>query len=125
MKSNNLTTFIIVAGILILIVFSVVATYNLMPNNVESDPYYSKIEADMEAKIEILWIKDGNLHINTSGTVDEYCVKTTKTRPSDEAFCWKQFERNYASIPVFSSKTYYVWIKDIQGNISNYSVINS
>ena len=75
-----------------------------------------------------LWavnIENGKLIITTSGDPIEYCVKSTRTAPTDNALCWKKVENNTASVSVFKYKKYYVWIKDEVGNISNYLTINS
>ena len=39
MKENNELTFILTAGILVLVVFTAVIIYNLMPQNAESNSY--------------------------------------------------------------------------------------
>jgi len=124
MKNNNMMTFIIVAGVIILSVFTVVVTINFLPDN-ESNSYYVKTRDEMSAKIESVNIVDNKLIINTSGSPIEYCVKTTKSIPNDNSICWKKINDNYASISVFPYRTYYVWIKDDTGNISNYININS
>ncbi len=123
-KSNNATTFIILGGVLILTVFAIVIAINLLPKN-ESDSYYVKVDEEMEAKIESLKIEDGKLTITTSGEVAEYCVKSTRSKPKMNAICWKKMTDNSATMSIFLYKKYYVWIKDIDGNISNYLTINS
>ena len=125
MKNNNSTTFIIVSGIFVLCVFAFVVAYNILPNNKESNSYYVKVGDDMSAKIETVEIHDGKLYITTSGDPIEYCVKSTRTAPTDNALCWKKVENNTASVSVFKYKKYYVWIKDEVGNISNYLTVNS
>ncbi len=52
-------------------------------------------------------------------------MKSTRTVPDAKALCWKNLENNKASISVFEQKKYYVWIKDENGNISNYVTVNS
>ena len=59
-KNNNMTTFIIVSGILVLCVFAVVLAVNILPNN-ESNSYYVKVEDNMGAKIEELYINYNNI----------------------------------------------------------------
>ena len=124
MKNNSKTTFIIVAGIIVLVVFTTVLSINLLPNY-ESNSYFVKVGDEMSAKIEAVNIENGKLIITTSGDPIEYCVKSTRTTPTDNALCWKKVENNTASVSVFKYKKYYVWIKDEVGNISNYLIINS
>lgn len=125
MKKNNSTTFIVFAGIFVLCVFAFVATYNLLPNNKESNSYYVKVGDEMGAKIEALDITDGTLNITTSGDAIEYCVKSTKSTPESSNLCWKKIENNTASISIYRIKKYYVWIKDTNGNISSPMSINT
>lgn len=124
MKNNSKTTFIIVAGIIVLVVFAIVLSINLLPNY-ESNSYFVKVGDEMSAKIEAVNIENGKLIITTSGDPIKYCVKSTRTAPTDNALCWNKVKNNTASISVFKSKKYYVWIKDEVGNISNYLTVNS
>ena len=124
MKNNSKTTFIIVAGIIVLVVFTTVLSINLLPNY-ESNSYFVKVGDEMSAKIEAVNIENGKLIITTSGDPIEYCVKSTRTTPTDNALCWKKVENNTASVSVFKYKKYYVWIKDKINNISNYLTVNS
>lgn len=123
-KNNNMTTFIIVSGILVLCVFVVVLAVNLLPNH-ESNSYYVKVEDNMGAKIEELYINNNKLIITTSGDAKEYCVKSTKSTPETNNICWKQIENNTASISIYKYKKYYVWIKDNSNNISTPMSINT
>ena len=125
MEKSNGTTFIVVVGILILCVFIGVITFNLMPNNEKSSSYYVKVNDNINAKIENIYVEDNELTIITSGDAVEYCVKTTKSNPSDNAICWKKIEGNITSTSVYKYKKYYVWIKDNEGNISSPISINS
>ncbi len=124
MKNNTMTSFIIISGIIVLGIFIVVAVINVMPNY-ESDSYYVKVENDMDAKIEDFLIQDGKLTITTSGDAKEYCVKSTRTRPTSNSLCWNDIKDNVATISIFEHKKYYIWIKDEEGNISNYLSVNS
>lgn len=123
-NENKSSTFIIVAGIIILIVFAFVVAINLLPNY-ESNSYYVKVNSEMSAKIESISIEDGKLLIKTSGDPIEYCVKSTRTAPSVDSLCWNKVEDNKASISIYEYKKYYIWIKDKDGNISNYVSVNS
>lgn len=124
MKNNSKTTFIIVAGVIVLVFFATALSINLLPNY-ESNSYFVKVGDEMSAKIESVNIEKGKLILTTSGDPIEYCVKSTRTTPTDNALCWKKVENNTASISVFKNKKYYVWIKDDKGNISNYLTVNS
>lgn len=125
MKSNNSTSFIVLAGILVLCVFTVVAVINLLPRNNQSNSYYVKVGEEMSAKVEALDIEDNKLNITTSGDALEYCVKSTKSTPEGNHICWKKIENNTASISVYHNKKYYVWIKDTNENISSPLSINT
>ena len=79
----------------------------------------------MSAKVEALDIENNRLKITTSGDVAFYCVKSTKSTPDNNNICWKKIENNTASISIYHHKKYYVWIKDINGNISSPMSINT
>lgn len=123
-KNNNMTSFIIVAGVIVLVVFATVLAINLLPNY-ESNSYYVKVGDEMSAKIEALDIDNNKLNITTSGDAIEYCVKSTRTTPESNNICWKKIENNTASISIYKYKKYYVWIKDTSGNISSPMSINT
>ena len=123
MKNNNITTFIIVAGSIVLSVFTLVLIVNIVPN-LESNSYYVKVEDEMSAKIESLYFKGNKLNIETSGDTLEYCVKSTKSTPDVNSICFKKIKNNRAVVSVYNFKKYYVWIKDSSGNISNPMSIN-
>lgn len=123
-KNNNMTSFIIVTGIMVVVVFTAILGVNLLPNY-ESNSYYVKVGDEMSAKIEALDIKNNKLNITTSGDAIGYCVKSTRSTPESNNICWKKIENNTASISVYKYKKYYVWIKDTNGNISNPISINT
>ena len=122
-KNNNMTSFIIATGIIVLLVFTVVLGINILPNY-ESNSYYVKVGDEMSAKIEALDIKDNKLNITTSGDAIYYCVKSTRSTPESNNICWKKIENNTASISVYKYKKYYVWIKDTNNIISSPMSIN-
>ena len=124
MKENKGTTFIIIGGMIVLGLFVLVAVINLLPNY-ESNSYYVRVGDTMSAKIESVNIKNGTLILHTSGDPIEYCVKATRTSPSVNAVCWNKVENNSASISVFKNRKYYIWIKDEQGNISDFLSVNA
>lgn len=118
MKNNRQTSFIILVSILVLSVFTVVTVYNLMPKNRESNSYYVKVGEEMSAKIEDFSIEHDKLTITTSGDAKEYCIKTTRSVPKNSSICWKKIENDTATISIYPYKKYYVWIKDMNGNMS-------
>ena len=123
-KNNNITSFIIITGIIVLVIFTGVLTINLLPNY-ESNSYYVKVGEEMSAKIDSLDIKNNKLYITTLGDSKEYCVKSTRTTPDSNNLCWKEINNNTASISIYKNKKYYVWIKDTNGNISSPMSINT
>ena len=125
MKNNNSTSFIVFAGLFVLCVFTAVSAINILSRNKQSNSYYVKVGDEMSAKIDALDIENGRLNIKTSGDTTLYCVKSTKSTPDDSNICWKKIENNTATISVYYNKKYYVWIKDINGNISNPMSINT
>lgn len=125
MKNNNSTSFIVFAGVIVLCVFTVVATINLLPRNNESNSYYVKVGDEMSAKIEALDIENNKLIITTSGDATEYCVKSTKSTPDNNNICWKKIANNTASISIYQYKKYYIWIKDTNNKVSSPMSINT
>ena len=123
MKSNNMTTFIVVSGIIILVVFSAVLGVNLTPGY-ESNSYYAKPQ-EMNAKIDNISFKNDKLYITTSGNTKEICVKTTVSTPDINNICWNNVSNNEISISVYKNKMYYIWIKDKDNNISTPTSINT
>lgn len=124
MKENNELTFIITAGVLVLVVFTSVLVYNLIPKNAESNSYYVKVNEEMSAKIESLEINNSKLNIVTSGDAIKYCAKSTRSTPSEKSICWKDILDNKASISIYEYKRYYIWIMDTKGQISSPMSLN-
>lgn len=124
MKSEKATSTIIFLGIIIVAIFTGVVTYNLLPKNEESNFHYAKTTQDMNAKIDMVKIDHHHLEFITSGDAIQYCVKTTRSTPTLNSLCWKNVENNHGDIAVFEYKTYYIWIKDKDGNISIPQSIN-
>lgn len=124
MKKNNTISFIIVASVAILIVFTGVIYVNLLPNK-ESDSYYVKIHEELTNKIKSFDITNNILSIKTIGDNLEYCVKTTKTTPKENNVCWVKIEDGEGHMNILAHRTYYIFIKDEGGNISSYLTVNS
>ena len=119
MKGNKQTSFIMVAGISVLGVFTFVVAYNMLPANRQSNSYYVKVGETMSAKVEALNITGDTLTITTLGDASEFCVKSTRTTPEYNSICWKKISNNEANIKIYEYKQYYIWIKDVSGNISS------
>ena len=125
MKHNNNSSFIIIAGVFILTIFTSVALYNTISNNKESNSHYVKVDNDMTAKIEKIEVLETKITITTSGNAKEYCIKSTKTTPEKDSICWKSIKDNTGISSIYPNRKYYIWIKDDKGNISNYLTVNS
>lgn len=125
MKNNNQTSFIITSSILVLVVFCAVSAYNIIPSNTKSDSYYVKVNEDMDAKIEGLYVDNNILSIKTSGNTIKFCVKSTKSTPRKSSICWKDMQNDEAKITVYHNKKYYIWIMDENEKISNPLSINT
>ena len=122
-SKSNITSFIIVAGIIVLVVFSGVLALNLLPNY-ESNSYYAKTEVT-SASIESLEYKDSILTIKTKGNAKSFCVKSTRSTPEDNNLCWKPLDNNVGTTTIYNNKKYYVWIKDTNNNISSPTKLNT
>lgn len=119
MKGSKQTSFIIIAGVVVLGVFAFVIAYNLLPGNKQSNSYYVKVGETMSAKIDSLNIEGNILTLTTLGDAKEFCVKSTRTTPDVNNICWKSIEANTATIKIYNYKQYYIWIKDASDNISS------
>lgn len=121
-KKNNDVLVPAVLGTLILIIFVFIIV-----KNIPSDELNNSYNADISvgSKIQSLIVEDNKLKITTSGNVNYYCVKTTKTSPMINSLCWKEFQGDEANISLYPSKKYYVWIMDMDGNILGPMDINT
>lgn len=117
--------FIKIFGIILLVIFTFVAAYNIVPRDDSSNSFFVKVDDNISGKIESIMIENNKLLIETSGDITHYCLKSTKSKPDVNAICFKEIINGKAEIPVMNYKTYYVWIKDNQNNISNYIEVNS
>lgn len=115
---NNTDAFIIVAGLLILAVFTSTITKNLLPSS-NNNQYYAKPNEEMTAQIDTVSKESGKITIITKGDPIEYCLKTTKSTPSNNSLCWNKIENNQVTVSSFEHKQYYVWIKDKEERISS------
>ena len=125
MNSTKTTSYIVILGIIILGIFTYVATLNIFDNDASTNPLFSKTEKEVDAQIENTEVIDNKLVITTKGDAQELCIKTTKTEPKVNSLCWTKVENNTVTISTYSYKTYYIWLKDSNNNISNYTKYNS
>lgn len=121
MKNNN--SFIVIGGIFILCIFSAVVAKNLLPDN-NNNQYYAKPNENMTAKVEEITKENNKLIIKLSGNTKEYCLKTTKTTPSNTSLCWNKIDNNIIEVSYLEYKKYYLWIKDKEDKISERIVVN-
>lgn len=123
-----------IIGTLIVVVFFFVLALNIMPSNSNNNNLStnSVISNDIStstnintnetngAKIISLSMENDKLKIVLDDGVSEYCVKTTKTKPSVNSICFKRVDTNIVYTSIYKYKKYYIWTKDYNGNISNY-----
>ena len=119
-----------IIGTLIVVVFFLVLALNILPNTsnlsnnsvIPSDitENNTAINKDNGAKIISLNIENDKLKIVFDNEVSEYCIKTTKTKPTMNNICFKKIQNNTVYTSIYKYKKYYIWTKDYNGNISNY-----
>lgn len=119
-----------IIGTLIVVVFFFVLALNVLPNTStlsddsvipsDSTENNTAINKDNSAKIISLNIENDKLKIVFDNEVSEYCIKTTKTKPTMNNICFKKIQNNTVYTSIYKYKKYYIWTKDDNGNISNY-----
>lgn len=119
-----------IIGTLIVVVFFFVLILNILPdtsnssnNSVISNDITENntaINKDNGAKIISLSMENDKLKIVLDDGVSEYCIKTTKTKPTMNSICFKRVDTNIVYTSIYKYKKYYIWTKDYNGNISNY-----
>ena len=119
-----------IIGTLIVVVFFFVLALNVLPNTSnlsnnsvipsDSTENNTAINKDNGAKIISLNIENDKLKIVFDNEVSEYCIKTTKTKPTINNICFKKIQNNTVYTSIYKYKKYYIWTKDYNGNISNY-----
>lgn len=125
MSENKKTSYIIILGIFILGVFTYVAVLNIFNDNISTNPFFSKTETNSNTKIDKLEIINNKLVITTSEDTQNVCIKTTKTEPNPNSVCWIKVENNQVTTSIYNYKTYYIWLKDSNNNISEPTKYNS
>lgn len=119
---NKLSVQIIIFGVVVLSIFTYVVTINLINNN-SSDIYYAK-DKKIDGKIDNYYVNDNRLIVKTSGNIKSICIKTTRSVPEKNSICWNDVTNDTYSITVYDYKTYYIWIRDINGNVSDAAKYN-
>ena len=124
-----------IVGTLIVVVFFFVLILNILPdtsnssnNSVISNDITENntaINKDNGAKIISLSMENDKLKIVLDDGVSEYCIKTTKTRPNSNSICFKRVDNNIVYTSIYKYKKYYIWTKDYNGYISNYTSVDS
>ena len=120
-----------IIGTLIVVVFFFVLILNILPdtsnssnNSVISDDINTSTNINTNetngAKIISLSMENDKLKIVLDDGVSEYCIKTTKTKPTMNSICFKRVDTNIVYTSIYKYKKYYIWTKDYNGNISNY-----
>lgn len=119
-----------IIGTLIVVIFFFVLALNVLPNTStlsnnsaipsDSTDANTAINKDNGAKIISLNIENDKLKIVFDNEVSEYCIKTTKTKPTMNNICFKKIQNNTVYTSIYKYKKYYIWTKDYNGNISNY-----
>lgn len=119
MNSMKTTSYILVLGTIILGIFTYIISLNIFNSKASTTPLFSRTE-EIEASIKKIEIINDRLVITTNNDAKEACIKTTKTKPKLNSLCWIKIENNQAIISTYIAKTYYIWLKDSNNNISDY-----
>lgn len=116
--------FLLITGISILSIFIYISVENIIPNN-SSNSYYSKNEEGPTALINNIVLIDGKLKIDINEDNVFVCAKSTKTTPNKNSICWKKTNNKKVEFSVYEGKTYYIWLKDNNEKISEYTEYNT
>ena len=115
---NKITSQIIIMGVFVFGIFVYIATINLIDNRNSSKNFFSK-DKTINAKIEKYYVENNKLIVEVSGNAKSVCIKTTKSNPQTSSICWIDVKNNQVSTSIYDYKSYYIWIKDNNGNISD------
>lgn len=118
MKNNKITTPIIFMSVFIFSIFTYVSFTNIFSSN-SSDSYFASENNKIDAKIENTIYEKGKLTVTISGNAKKGCIKSTKTDPKENSTCWVDISDYKFSTSVLKNKTYYIWLMDNNGIISN------
>ena len=125
-----------IIGTLIVVVFFFVIILNILPDtsntsnsSVISDDINTSTNINTNeangTKIISLSMENDKLKIVLDDGVSEYCIKTTKTKPTMNSICFKRVDTNIVYTSIYKYKKYYIWTIDDYGNISDYISIYS
>lgn len=116
--NNNMKgeTFIIATGLIILIVFAYISTFNILSKN-SSNSYFSKDDNKINATIKEMNFSKGTLKLYTDNDI-MVCVKQTKSTPATSSLCWKEVKNGEVNFSIYEKKTYFIWLKDKDNHIS-------
>lgn len=118
MNNNKLTTPIIFMSVFIFFIFTYISIVNIFPNK-SSDSYFSTENSQINASIKSTTYEKGKLIVTVTGEAVKGCIKTTKTTPDNNSACWVEINNYSFSTSVLKNKSYYIWIMDNNGLISN------
>lgn len=113
-KSNSLL--ILILGVLVVSIFSFVVVNNLKDNN-SNNSYQANINEQMSTKIKLFKTEENKVKINVTDDIIYFCIKTTKTKPSNKSICWKEVVNGEAISSIYLYKKYYIWIMDDNGMV--------
>ena len=118
MNNIKFKTPIIFMSVFIFSIFTYVSIINIFPNK-SSDSYLSTENGSINASVENTSYKKGKLIVTITGEAIRGCIKITKTPPSNNSACWVKIDNYKFSVSVLKNKTYYIWLMDDNGLISN------
>ncbi|MDE5888788.1 MAG: hypothetical protein K2H20_02085 [Bacilli bacterium] len=132
MKKNSFI--IALFSIIVLSVFTVVSVHNIKMLDKEKEEEKDEIvdisgihyiDEENVGKIESWNIENNKLLIKTSGEVTQFCVKSTKSEPTDKDICWKEIKEDKGTSTIYHNKRYYVWIRDEYGILGESIIIDN
>ena len=105
-------------GVFIFSIFTYASIINIFPNT-SSDSYLSSENSLVSASVKSTEYNRGKLVVTITGEAEKGCVKSTKTTPDSNSNCWIKINNYQFSTSVLKNKTYYIWLMDENGLISN------
>ena len=118
MNDIKFNTPIIFMSVFIFSLFTYVSIINIFPNKA-SDSYLSTENNLINANIENMNYQKGKLVVTITGDAVRGCIKSTKTIPDSNSNCRIEIVNYQFSTSVLKNKTYYIWLMDANGLISN------
>ena len=124
MNEIKLKTPIIFMSVFIFSIFTYVSVINIFPNK-SSDSYLTTENSQINASVKNTSYNKGKLTVTVAGNAVKGCIKTTKTIPDNNSACWVEINNYSFSTSVLKNKTYYIWLMDNNGLLSNKYEYNS